>query len=122
MEVADKTELISAAPTTYAKRSRQLLEAQNVDKLLEQVAQIETRVNVKVRDELKDIGATVESYSPVCMEPLDEEDMQDFDKLNKKKEGLKEEFDQFEKDFPQIEKWLKDFHAGIYLFFWVQIY
>ena len=52
-EVASNTEKISAAPITYIERSKKLLVKGHVDSMLKDVAEIEKRINIKVRNELK---------------------------------------------------------------------
>ena len=67
---------------------------------------------MKARNELNDIKAKIEKFSPVCMDSLDEIDIQEIEKLEQKKDDLAEKVIDFEKAFPDIEKWLKEFHRG----------
>ena len=46
------------------------------------------------------------------MDSLDEIDIQEIEKLEKNKNDLAEKVVEFEKAFPDIEKWLKEFHRG----------
>ena len=46
------------------------------------------------------------------MDSLDEIDIQEIEKLEKNKDDLAEKVIDFEKAFPDIEKWLKEFHRG----------
>lgn len=113
LDASDKTELISAAPSTYVRRSRDLLAHYNMDSMMKQFTEIEKRINLKVRNELKDISSKVDDYSPICMERMDDEDLDDLNKIVKQKDDLTKQFDTFEKQFPNIEQWLKDFHKGL---------
>ena len=141
-DLADKTELISSASATYAKKSRKLLSEQKVNIMIDHYKvrdkkllsrsfwdfklrflflstgltispqAIEKRINLKARNELNDIKAKIEKFSPVCMDSLDEIDIQEIEKLEKNKDDLAEKVIDFEKAFPDIEKWLKEFHRG----------
>merc|ERR1711893_374387 len=69
-DLAEKTELISSASATYAKKSRKLLSEQKVNIMIDHYKAIEKRINLKARNELNDIKAKVEKFSPVCMDSL----------------------------------------------------
>jgi len=66
---------------------------------------------------LKEISAKVDDYSPICMESLDADDLKDVEKLVNRKDQFSEKIDDFEKEFPNIEQWLKNFHKGICIFY-----
>ncbi|CBY42661.1 unnamed protein product, partial [Oikopleura dioica] len=110
IDLADKAELISTAPHTYMERVKKLIGPQHFAELRAQAAKIEKVLNLKARNELKDITAKISDYKPICMDSLDEVDLEQIELLEKRYKELQDKLSAADEDFPKYKEWLDEYH------------
>ncbi|CAG5102343.1 Oidioi.mRNA.OKI2018_I69.chr1.g256.t1.cds [Oikopleura dioica] len=110
VDLAEKAELISSAPHTYMERVKKLIGPQHFADLRLQAAKIEKVLNLKARNELKDITAKINDYKPICMDSMDDIDLEQVESLEKNYKELQEKLAKADENFPKYKEWLDEYH------------